>query len=40
MLRNSIREFRLDKIESLRLTADKFEHFIDFDLSKYFDEMH
>jgi len=40
MLRNGIREFRLDKIEVLQLTSDKFEHFVDFDLSKYFDEMH
>ena len=40
MLRNGIREFRLDKIEQLQLTQEKFEHFKDFDLSKYFDELH
>jgi len=40
MLRNGIREFRLDKIENLQLTSETFEHFIDFDLSKYFDEQH
>jgi predicted DNA-binding transcriptional regulator YafY len=40
MLRNGIREFRLDKIENLILTTEKFKHFTDFDLSKYFDEAH
>jgi len=40
MLRNGIREFRLDKIENLILTTEEFEHFTDFDLSKYFDELH
>ena len=40
MLRNGIREFRLDKIEQLQLTQEKFENFKDFDLSKYFDELH
>ena len=40
MLRNGIREFRLDKIETLRLTTDKFTHFTNFDLATYFDEMH
>jgi predicted DNA-binding transcriptional regulator YafY len=40
MLRNGIREFRLDKIENLVLTTEKFKHFTDFDLSKYFDEAH
>lgn len=39
-LRNGIREFRLDKIEQLVLTDKTFEHFTDFDLSKYFDEAH
>ncbi len=39
-LRNGIREFRLDKIEKLQLSLEKFEHFKDFDLSKYFDESH
>lgn len=39
-LRNGIREFRLDKIENLLLTQEKFTHFKDFDLSKYFDEAH
>ncbi len=40
MLRNGIREFRLDKIEQLQLTDKTFDHFTDFDLSKYFDEVH
>jgi len=40
MLRNGIREFRLDKIEQLQLTDKPFDHFTDFDLTKYFDEVH
>ncbi len=40
MLRNDIREFRLDKIEILQITTTKFEHFTTFNLSQYFDEQH
>ena len=39
-LRNAIREFRLDKIKSLKLTQIQFEHFTDFNLSQYFDDEH
>ncbi|MEE9348668.1 MAG: YafY family protein [Flavobacteriaceae bacterium] len=40
MLRNAIREFRLDKIESLQITEIAFEHFKDFNLSQYLEETH
>ena len=40
MLRNDIREFRLDKIELLQITNLSFDHFKDFNLSQYFDEVH
>jgi len=40
MLRNDIREFRLDKIELLQITNLSFDHFIDFSLSQYLDEAH
>jgi len=40
MLRKDIREFRLDKIETLQITSIAFEHFATFNLSKYFDEQH
>lgn len=40
MLRNDIREFRLDKMESLQITTETFEHFKDFNLGKYLDEVH
>lgn len=40
LLRNDIREFRLDKIKSLFITNETFEHFEDFNLGKYLDEVH
>ena len=40
MLRNAIREFRLDKIEHLIITQNPFEHFKDFNLSQYLEETH
>jgi predicted DNA-binding transcriptional regulator YafY len=40
LLRNDIREFRLDKIKNLIMTATTFEHFKDFNLTKYFEELH
>ncbi len=39
-LRNDYREFRLDKIELLQLTQQKFDHFTEFNLSQYLDEAH
>ncbi len=39
-LRNDIREFRLDKIESLKITNEFFNDFKNFNLGKYLDEVH
>ncbi len=40
LLRKAIREFRLDKIETLKISNKSFEHFKDFKLSNYLDEVH
>jgi predicted DNA-binding transcriptional regulator YafY len=39
-LRNALREFRLDKIQSLQLTIENFTDFKDFDMYHYFEEYH
>jgi predicted DNA-binding transcriptional regulator YafY len=39
-LRNDIREFRVDKIETLQVTTENFEHFKDFNLGNYLEEVH
>jgi predicted DNA-binding transcriptional regulator YafY len=39
-LRNALREFRLDKIQSLQLTIENFTDFKDFDMYHYFDQYH
>lgn len=39
-LRKDIREFRLDKITSLQILTQTFEHFKDFNLNNYFEEAH
>ncbi len=39
-LRNGLREFRLDQIQSLQLTTEKFMDFKNFDMYSYFEEFH